>query len=136
MAQTQPAVLSYRQTAGPTEAASTPDVGDEDKKFSFASEGSPSGQQQGQHPSTFDLEGGTADVPTLEYQSARDGVNPLNRRSDYPSLDYSSFSAFKTSLWARLKAIFTKRFVLCLLWGQVRCHTLLLLLWLSVSSQC
>jgi hypothetical protein len=38
---------------------------------------------------------------------------------DYPPISFASFSAFTHSLGVRLKAIFTKRFIACLVWGQV-----------------
>ena len=36
-----------------------------------------------------------------------------------PSLDYSSFSAFTSSLWRRFLSIWTKRFIWSLIAGQV-----------------
>lgn len=60
-----------------------------------------------------------AGAPVLGYAPERDSANPLKKGSDYPPLEWSSFPAFRQSLDRRLRAMFSKRFLLCILWGQV-----------------
>jgi len=45
--------------------------------------------------------------------------NPFTTKSSYPALDWSSPAGFASTLKVRLRLIFTRRFLLCLAWGQV-----------------
>jgi len=85
-------------------------------------------QEKDLEEESHDLKGQTPDVeesalPTLGKSPSTAGdqklsANPFSGKADYPPLDWSSKSAFSSSLQTRLRLIFTKRFLLCVLAGQ------------------
>lgn len=114
------AVLSYRNPAQQP-VAGTPDIAeDEDKKD--LSPSAAAGRPHSLASGSASEEGEEVAAPTLGYAAApeRKSANPLKKHGDYPPMDFHSWHGFKQSLGVRLRSIFTKRFLLCILWGQVR----------------
>lgn len=114
------AVLSYRNPAHQP-AAGTPDIAEDDDKKDLspsAVAGRPHSLRSGS-ASGSEAEEEVA-APTLGYAAPeRKSANPLKKHGDYPPMDFHSWDGFKQSLGVRVRSIFTKRFLLCILWGQV-----------------